>query len=125
MAPDGLAECRRGVTQVRRVVLCELAQPSSGRAVGVRAYVALRDPSGDQLDVLVRSPSGHWVRRWAPLSQFRRFHVKSLSPQHPLYRDERVYDRDPERLASELAAAAERASSATETHESRHGPVTG
>jgi hypothetical protein len=103
------------MTQVRRVVLCELAKPTSGAPTGVRAYVALRDAGSDHLDVLVRSSSGEWLRTWAPLSEFRRFRVKSLWPQHPLYRDERVYDRDPERLASELAAAAQRIRSATET----------
>jgi hypothetical protein len=106
------------MTQVRRVVLCELAQPSSGVPTSVRAYVALRDRGSDHLDVLVRSPSGEWLRTWAPLSQFKRFRVKALRPGHPLYRDERVCDRDPELLAGELAAAAQHArsvGSATET----------
>jgi hypothetical protein len=84
----------------------------------VRAYVALRDTGSDHLDVLVRSPSGEWLRTWAPLSQFKHFRVKALRPGHPLYRDERVCDRDPELLAGELAAAAQHArsvGSATET----------
>jgi hypothetical protein len=90
-------------------------EPTAADAVpcpaGVRAYVALRDPGSDGLDVLVRSPSGHWLRTWAPLSGFRRFRVKALGPNHPLYLDERVCDRDPERLATELSAAAQHARS--------------
>jgi hypothetical protein len=76
------------MTQVRRVV----------RAVTISTCSCTHPPV---------SGSG----TWAHLSQFKRSRVKALRPGHPLYRDERVCDRDPERLASELAAAAQHARS--------------
>jgi hypothetical protein len=97
------------MARARRVVICDFAEPTREAQAGVRAYVALRDLGSDRLDVLVRSPSGRWLRTWAPISGFQRFRVKALRPEHPLYHDERVCDRDPERLATELAAAAHHA----------------
>lgn len=51
----------------------------------------------------------YWLRTWAPILRFQRFRVKALRPEHPLYHDERICDRDPERLATELATAAHHA----------------
>ena len=96
----------------RRVVQCNLAHPVNAAPAGARAYVSNRNPGwgGERIEVLMRSRSGRWVRKWQSIKALHNFRVKNMPPEHPLYGDTRVNDwgDGSDGVAEELNQAHER-----------------
>lgn len=88
----------------RRVVQCNTVRPTSASSAGARCYLICHAGNGDKVEVLVRTRSGRWADVWKHVRDLRDFRVKTLPPAHPLYRDPRLCDCDPEAAAARLNA---------------------
>lgn len=82
----------------RKVMACNYVVPTNVAVAGARAYVCLTNPGGggDRIDILVRSRSGRWVRKWENTKRLHNFRPKTLPPEHPLHSDERIMTFLPE-----------------------------
>lgn len=70
------------------VIQCNYAVGTKVCAEGARAYVWLTNPGGgsDRLQVIARSRGGRFVERWEDVRHLRDFRLKTMPPEHPLYR---------------------------------------
>lgn len=88
----------------RRVVQCNTVRLTAAVSAGARCYLIQHDGSGDRVRVLVRTRSGRWADTWKHVRDLRDFRVKVLPAAHPLYRDPRLCDCDPDAAVSRLIA---------------------
>lgn len=70
------------------VIQCNYVVGTKVCSVGARAYVWLTNPGGgsDRIQVLARSRGGRFVERWEDVRHLRDFRLKTMPPEHPLYR---------------------------------------
>jgi hypothetical protein len=80
------------VSEDKRVVAGNYTEATSIASTGALCYLCGVDDSSpaERLEVLVRSRSGRWIRKWEDARRLGNFRVKTLPPQHPLYGDERI-----------------------------------
>lgn len=86
----------------RRVIACNHLTGTSAIPTGALCYVSLLNPGGgnDRICILARSRSGRWIRKWEAANRLGNFRLKTLPPEHPLYREERIRDAGKEDLTS-------------------------
>lgn len=80
----------------RRVIACNLRRARDGAvSTGAKCYVVRLNPGwgSERVEVLARSRSGRWIRRWERTTNLRDFRIQTLPVEHPLYRDERICDQ--------------------------------
>jgi hypothetical protein len=75
-----------------RLIACNYRQATSVAALGALAYVLpqLGGNLPERVRVVVRSRGGRWVEKWEALRRLHNFRVKTIPPEHPRYRDERL-----------------------------------
>jgi hypothetical protein len=96
-------------TEDKRVIQCNLREPTKVFARGARAYVVLANPGNahDRITILGRSRRGKWVEKWEPIKRLDNFRAKPLPPEHPLHRSRRVWaDVEVDSICAKLQAAA-------------------
>lgn len=71
-----------------RVIQCNYAVGTKACAEGARAYVWLTNPGGgnDRIQVVARSRGGRFVERWEDIRHLRDFRLRTMPPEHPVYR---------------------------------------
>jgi hypothetical protein len=95
-ADEALALVRQAAAAPdRRVIQCNIAVGTKTAVQGARCYVLWLNPGWDneRLSLLIRSRSGRWIQKWERIENLTGFRVKTIPPEHPLYRDVRLVDR--------------------------------
>lgn len=91
----------------RRVVQCNYVSGTGVAAAGARAYLVRGNPGNghDRIVILVRSRGGRWVEKYEDIRRLDGFRGKTLPPEHPMFRDERIWDWHADETAATLAHA--------------------
>ncbi len=91
----------------RRVVACNYGEATSVAPQGALAFVVYPDPDGfgKRVELLVRSRSGRWVRKYEDIRRVTNFRAKTVPPEHPRHGDKRLWDHEAEGTAAKLAEA--------------------
>lgn len=93
----------------RYVVQCNYGMRVNDIPAGSTAYLVRAVPGGGnkRIVVLVRSSrTGRWDEKWESVRRLKRFRVKTLPVDHPLYGDKRLWDYDPKQMADRLGKKA-------------------
>lgn len=71
----------------RKVIACNYAVATGTACAGAKCYVLASHRGGgnDRLELLIRSRSGRWVRKWESIKRLGRFRLKTIPPAHPRY----------------------------------------
>jgi hypothetical protein len=71
-------------------IACNIAEPTKECVRGALAFVINDNPGngGESMQVLARSRSGRWIRKWERLYRLCNFRVKTIPPTHPRYEDD-------------------------------------
>lgn len=88
----------------RRVVQMNYAVSTNVAAKGARAYLVLPNGGGghDRICILVKSRGGRWVEKWEDSRRLTNLRAKTVSPGHPLYDDDRLWDYEPEQQITDM-----------------------
>lgn len=78
----------------RKVIQCNYVEGTKIAAVGARAYVIWTNKGngGDRVYILVRSRGARWVKKWETRTRLTNFRVKTIPPEHPIYREDWLAD---------------------------------
>lgn len=78
----------------RRVIACNVAQPSNVAPEGAKAFISQLNHGGgnDRVVVLMRSRGIRFILKWTPIERLRNFRLVTIPPAHPLYKDLRLRD---------------------------------
>lgn len=77
------------------VIACNLIEGISEASAGSLAYVLQIPGDPERIHLLLRSRSGRWIQKWESLKRLDNFRAKTLPPEHPLRRDQRIFDWAP------------------------------
>ena len=71
----------------KRVIACNLTEPTSPAATGALAYVRWMNYGwgNDRMPLLIRSRGGRWIEKWESRNRLGNFRLKTIPPEHPLY----------------------------------------
>jgi hypothetical protein len=91
-----------------QAIACNYVEGASACAQHALCYVSqfkqLRH-SG-RVQILARSRSGRWIRKWEDIRRLKNFRLETLAPEHPRYWDLRINYFDVEALLAQLQGAA-------------------
>lgn len=73
----------------KRAVVCNYAVPTGPVAAGAKAYIvgAFGGNLPENVEVMVRSRGGRWIRKWERVRKLDRFRWATVPPGHPRYGD--------------------------------------
>jgi hypothetical protein len=68
-------------------IACNYRVGRNTASEGSLAYVILPNRGGgsDRIEILSRSRSGRWIRKYEAIWRLTNFRVKTIPPEHPLY----------------------------------------
>lgn len=74
----------------KRVIACNYLEAVSVASKGALCYVVGTAGDAENIELLIRSRSGRWIQKWERLKRIGNFRFKTLPPEHPRYKDERI-----------------------------------
>ena len=74
------------------VIACNYTEAISECSAGSLAYVIGVPGDPSRIHLLTRSRSGRWIDKWESLKRLDNFRGKTIPPEHPLYKDGRLFD---------------------------------
>lgn len=88
----------------KKVIACNYATDVSECAKGALCYII--DPGSgmgsERIWLFVRSRGGRWISKWEASWRLNNFRVKTIPPQNPLYKEEKINPRIAERDGAEM-----------------------
>ena len=92
----------------RVVVQCNLIEVSGQPP---RAYLSSSNfgNAAEHVEIVLRTPQGRWAQCWKRIDRVDNFRVKTLPPEHPRHKDERILDLESRDQAERLVQSLRRA----------------
>ncbi len=85
-----------GATPVeRKVIACNLLVDTKAASMGAAAYIvdAAYGNACNSVLLVIRTRTGRWVEKWERTWRVGCFRLKTLAPEDPRFKDERIPDR--------------------------------